>query len=402
MRFITTPVYKNLVMKDLMLYMSILLGTCVLNSCSNSGNSTGIQQLDDVYQINIPLKIKDTFLSPDSLFCMKEILPLETTSECLISDIDKLEIADDKLYILDDSQDMIFIFDRKGKYLNRIADIGRGPNEYYELSDFHIDDNLIYITAGSSNNKIMCYDLNGNFTNSFDTEKPAQRITTDSNYIYVYYNFSYRNGCNVGVYDKKENRLIKRYKPYPPQQEGMGYDYRCWVSCNNKVYASFPYEYNIYELFPDTCRVVATINYGEKYMFPKAWNNYSPLQRQNYIKEKGGTLDSHLVGECNSLFVSPQRTIFTFTHNRHGNITVINNATKSVQFGVLEPTEYYWNVYGLDPVYVSDQYAVGYSTASSIIASIEMTGKIPEKTLEWNLGITEDDNPCLYFYKFKD
>ena len=99
MRFITTPVYKNLVMKDLMLYMSILLGTCVLNSCSNSGNSTGIQQLDDVYQINIPLKIKDTFLSPDSLFCMKEILPLETTSECLISDIDKLEIADDKLYI---------------------------------------------------------------------------------------------------------------------------------------------------------------------------------------------------------------------------------------------------------------------------------------------------------------
>ena len=137
-------------------------------------------------------------------------------------------------------------------------------------------------------------------------------------------------------------------------------------------------------------------------MFPKAWSNYSPSQRQDYIEKKGGASDSHLVGECNSLFVSPRRTIFTFTHNRHGNIAVINNATKSVQFGVLEPTEYYWNVYGLDPIYVSDQYAVGYSTVSSIITSREMTGKIPEKTLEWNLSITEDDNPCLYFYKFKD
>ena len=39
------------------------------------------------------------------------------------------------------------------------------------------------------------------------------------------------------------------------QQEGVGNDTRCWTSCNNKVYASFRYEYNIYELTPDTCRI---------------------------------------------------------------------------------------------------------------------------------------------------
>ena len=64
----------------------------------------------DIFQINIPLTSGDKPLFADSLFCGKEIVPLETTPECLISQIDKLEIADDKLYLLDDEQDFIFIF----------------------------------------------------------------------------------------------------------------------------------------------------------------------------------------------------------------------------------------------------------------------------------------------------
>ena len=107
----------------------------------------------DIFQINIPLTSGDKPLFADSLFCGKEIVPLETTPECLISPIDKLEIADDKLYLLDNEQDFIFIFSRQGKFINKIDDIGRGPEEYYELSDFHIDDSLIYVTVGSGRNK---------------------------------------------------------------------------------------------------------------------------------------------------------------------------------------------------------------------------------------------------------
>lgn len=71
----------------------------------------------DIFQINIPLTSGDKPLFADSLFCGKEIVPLETTPECLISQIDKLEIADDKLYLLDDEQDFIFIFSRQGKLI---------------------------------------------------------------------------------------------------------------------------------------------------------------------------------------------------------------------------------------------------------------------------------------------
>ena len=72
----------------------------------------------DIFQINIPLTSGDKPLFAGSLFCGKEIVPLETTPECLISQIDKLEIADDKLYLLDDEQDFIFIFSRQGKFIH--------------------------------------------------------------------------------------------------------------------------------------------------------------------------------------------------------------------------------------------------------------------------------------------
>ena len=204
------------------------------------------EQSGKILQIDIPLQADETHLPADSLFCGKEILALETTPDNLISKVDKLEMTNDRLYLLDEQQDMIFIFDRKGKYITKIADIGRGPAEYIEISDFHIDNDVLYLCTGGNGGKIICYDLDGKYQKSFRTEYSCNRITTDSNSIYVHHNFSHPNGNNVGVYDKKENKLVKCYKPYPKQQEGIGSSNRCWTSCNNKVYAAFDYEYSIY------------------------------------------------------------------------------------------------------------------------------------------------------------
>ena len=65
----------------------------------------------DIFQINIPLTSGDKPLFADSLFCGKEIVPLETTPECLISQIDKLEIADDKLGVSVNDKSLSLEFD---------------------------------------------------------------------------------------------------------------------------------------------------------------------------------------------------------------------------------------------------------------------------------------------------
>ena len=50
-------------------------------------------------------------------------------------------------------------------------------------------------------------------------------------------------------------------------------------------------------------------------------------------------------------------------------------------------------------VYLADDYLVTSSSASIVLNSLAYR---PEDAPERSLNIKEDDNPCLYFYKFKD
>ena len=360
--------------------------------------------LPGVWQINIPLTDKDTPLSPDSLFCGKEIVPLETTAESVIQQIDKLEIVNDTLYILDKDQEIIFLFDKTGKYIAKIDDKGRAGEEYLYMTDFHIDDDILYVPDEGAC-KVLCYNLQGRFLFSFPTVSSAYNVTAYSNYIYLFHNFSTDTNYNESVYNKNDHTFHKQYKSFPPQRAGWCSHHRAWTNCGNEVYASFPDEYNIYCLTPDTCTVVSTINYGEEYMFPENWNTYSLQEHDDYLKKHGWPTNCSLVPDCKNLFITPQRLIFSFTHKHHSYLALVDRHTKAIRWGMVgsnSPADYYWATYQLDPIYTSDQYLVDYESAYFILEQREYHGKIPEFAKEWELNLQEDDNPCLYFYKFKD
>jgi hypothetical protein len=73
------------------------------------------------------------------------IIPLETTDECLIVEIDEIEIQNNRIYIMDDDTQSVYVFDMDGKYLNKIHSYGQGPGEYINLSYMTVTDSLIII-----------------------------------------------------------------------------------------------------------------------------------------------------------------------------------------------------------------------------------------------------------------
>jgi len=84
-----------------------------------------------------------TYIYIDSCTTIKtrpklRFLKLETTRDCLIAGIKKMEFDDNKIFIKD-SNEKIFVFDEQGKYLNTIGRIGPGPDEQYTIFDFFID-----------------------------------------------------------------------------------------------------------------------------------------------------------------------------------------------------------------------------------------------------------------------
>ena len=101
-------------------------------------------------------------------FSMSEIvedinyIPLETTSDCLLKG-GQTSLTDK--YIFTETDGVLFMFTREGKFLRRINTIGQGPGEC-DLRDFGIDEQsqLIHLFDNWSLS-IKTYDFNGHFQN---------------------------------------------------------------------------------------------------------------------------------------------------------------------------------------------------------------------------------------------
>src|SRR5690606_26311997 len=86
-------------------------------------------------------------------------LLLETTSESLIGEIDKIHFDDTLIFILDKYvAEALFIFNKKGDFLTKIANKGAAPGEFLEIRDFTIDKNA---------KEICLFDLQGRKVNFY-------------------------------------------------------------------------------------------------------------------------------------------------------------------------------------------------------------------------------------------
>jgi hypothetical protein len=93
------------------------------------------------------------------------LIPLETSSESLVSKIDKVVLHEDKIYILDGFSDArIKVFDISGKFLRTIGKLGEGPGEFRNPVDFFLMEDFIYIYDNPDN--LLKYNFMGDFVES--------------------------------------------------------------------------------------------------------------------------------------------------------------------------------------------------------------------------------------------
>ena len=129
-------------MKKIIVYIFLLL----LVSCNNPRNNS----LKEIEDRNLTLLEYDYCSKKNHLheFDSVTFVPLETNERSLISSITKILYKNETYYIFDKVQAMIFLFDDNGSYITKIHNIGSGPGEYADISDFDIDADLnIYISS---------------------------------------------------------------------------------------------------------------------------------------------------------------------------------------------------------------------------------------------------------------
>ncbi len=92
-------------------------------------------------------------------------IKLETKENCLIGNIDKIQLFNDKIYICDETKSIaVFVFDKQGHFLFKLARGIGAPGEFTNLSDFVVNerDSCIYILSRNQN-MLLKYSPTGKF-----------------------------------------------------------------------------------------------------------------------------------------------------------------------------------------------------------------------------------------------
>ena len=102
------------------------------------------------------------------------LVPLETREDCLIGSISDLFIKGDTIVVVDGQKaKQIMLFNKQGKFLRKIGNVGSGPGEYAMISQSRISAEVIEILDWQTKRYIK-YDYNGDVlkTVTFHTTSP--------------------------------------------------------------------------------------------------------------------------------------------------------------------------------------------------------------------------------------
>ncbi|MGD1834278.1 MAG: 6-bladed beta-propeller [Nitrososphaeraceae archaeon] len=138
-----------------LLFISII---SLLSSCTSN----------DSYVVkNIKVDVDKCDLSAlEDNVSIRKIVQLDNTYP--LGNVSKALIVEDKIFIQDKQCEQIIGFNQQGKFLFKIADLGKGPKEYTHIQSFFVDrfNNKIKVLEGTG--KILSYDFDGNFISVFN------------------------------------------------------------------------------------------------------------------------------------------------------------------------------------------------------------------------------------------
>jgi hypothetical protein len=149
-----------------------LLFLSILVSCTASSrrwDTSPIARNEKLYVVNIDNAPREDFINLSSFLQDVETIILETNDNCIIGEVNTIRVLDDYIVVMDSEiTETVLVFDKEGRFLHRIGQIGQGPGEYIDITDSSIDfeKKEIYLIDFPTN-MVHKYDIiSGKFINS--------------------------------------------------------------------------------------------------------------------------------------------------------------------------------------------------------------------------------------------
>lgn len=259
--------------------------------------------------------IKTIVVNDDNEFDINNIIsykfiPLETSENCLISNIKQTKIIDDKIYINNEGNNLL-VFDISGKFITQIGNKGNGPGEYRLISNFNIDKKKEIISIADGGQARMIYYNLENYK-PIKTKKTPPFI--DCNWlangnIAWYFVRGYKSKNKDRYFIKITNKDLKELNHLYPLDIELQYPIAIgstFYTLNKKCYFNLPHIPTIYEVTSSNIIPVYQLNLGIHKFAPQEWmgheaeRNYSAIVNTDYISAQNTqeTDDYVCVGYC--------------------------------------------------------------------------------------------------------
>lgn len=131
-------------------------------SCSSEGAKSGKGIIDVESAVG-----KGSIVNLSEIASDIRYIPLETNAESVIGNVWNLKFSKGKIYISDNKY-TISIFTEEGKFIKKFSRVGRGPEEYVDISTFQVNDTDGGIEILDRSGRIIRYDAEGNFIEVID------------------------------------------------------------------------------------------------------------------------------------------------------------------------------------------------------------------------------------------
>lgn len=324
----------------------------------------------------------------------EKVIPLETVGDALIGEIDKLEMDDSHIVILDKRMRTVWLFGIDGKFIRKIGRLGNGPKEYVSLDDMCFDKENGTVWIWDRIKQVMLeYDLAGDFLKEVATGFSSNVFAKTNEGFWLYYSYLKNPDNNSLILVNEEmDHLVKGFfatKETFPVSLSSGF-----TSWAGKEYFYFPLSNVLYSLDGTEARPYIEFDFGERTLPYSKIVNMSPEEYETLI-DSGSYL-----GGLKNVQLSSKYCFFQFS-------STVQNKYVTAYYGVLDletlKVEVFSYLNGSDLL-------VDFSSLLCVTANDELVYPIcPSKHNPIYFDelrtlvpeVTEDSNPVLALYKLK-
>lgn len=394
-------------MKKELLTTIVCAFTLLFFSCKPNTQKADINSKDA--KIITLSSIEESF-QDTAYFKEPQVVVLETLDNSLLTEIEKISMDDNILFIFDRQLHNIFMFDITGKYISKIDCKGEGPGEYAQINDFTIDPVKKQIILICTPYKRMYFTYNGVFIKEETHPTYYSELTTDGDYIYFERTGEGVEDYQLYILDIKTGKIQERLKP-------IGIKNYCHVNGNSlnrgkDILYVRRYDNSIYELANGEITKKYHVDF-KKHSFPdwliteeKSEVVFPECDTHEYVFSM-----SNVIRNDNCMMFYTNRGVFLYDKKNDaltGYKKILNSKLDPFN---QDPFTYYFALGNTnkivcsieDPSYIKRAADKMVKEPTDKMKEVMNTyPKFVEEVIRIGSKMTDDNNPILFIYEFKD